>query len=242
VTSYPHRLFKYVFELIFPYRCVGCGVYLENTYLCDDCTAKIPLKIRLECIGCRRSSPGGITCPDCRSEWSINRIFIVSDYHDPIVASTIKTLKYKFLPEAAAPLVSLAARFIHNQSALHRIAFAGENFLIMPVPLHKRRENWRGFNQAALLGQGVASRFHLEYGENLVRTVHLMPQVSISDRDLRMEHVRRVYSCYDSGTIRSRNILLVDDVCTTGATLNECARVLKQAGAVSVTALVIARG
>ena len=198
--------------------------------------------MRLECIGCRRTTPGGITCPDCKHDYAINRAFIISDYHDPVVAKAVKALKYKFLPELAAPLVALTTRYIQNQSALHRIAFAGEKFLVLPVPLHKRRENWRGFNQAALLARGLADRFRLEYAENLVRTVHLPPQATIKDRGERFENIKEVYTCQNIEEILGRDILLVDDVCTTGATLNECARVLKNAGAASVTALVIARG
>ena len=198
--------------------------------------------MRLECIGCRRTTHGGITCPDCKHDYAINRVFIVSDYHDSILAAAIKTLKYKFLPELSAPLVALATRYIQNQSALHRIAFASEEFLVVPVPLHKRRENWRGFNQAALLARGLADRFRLEYAENLVRTVHLPPQATIKDRGERFENIKKAYACPMPEAALGRNILLIDDVCTTGATLNECARVLKNAGAASVTALVIARG
>lgn len=235
-------VFNYLSDLMFPYRCIGCMAYLQQSYICDACIAKMPVRARLECVGCGKTAPGGITCRNCRSSYALGRIFVVSDYHDPVVAGAVKALKYKFLPELVGPLVNLAATYIQNQSALHRISFSGENFLVMPVPLYRRRENWRGFNQAALIARGLANRYRLEYCEDLVRTAHLTPQANIEDRGQRFENVKDAFVVKSLESIRDRNILLVDDVCTTGATLNECARVLKNAGAASVTALVIARG
>jgi competence protein ComFC len=198
--------------------------------------------MRLECIGCGKTMPGGITCEHCRPHYDVNRIFVVSDYHDPVVSASIKALKYKFLPEIAGPLVQLASAYIQNQSALHRISFAGEDFVVIPVPLHWRRENWRGFNQAGLIARDLANRYRLKYSENLVRTAHLTPQANIKDKGQRFENIMKAYICPSPETVLGKNILLIDDVCTTGATLNECARVLKNAGAASVSALVIARG
>ncbi len=242
MLSYPHRIVTRLLDLIFPYRCLGCGVHLDKKYLCGECAAAIPIRIRLECIGCRRTSPGGLTCDECQKEYCLKRIFVVSEYHHPTVAALVKALKYKFIPEASAPLIDLAGRFVQDQSALHRIGFAGEDFTVMPIPLHPRRENWRGFNQSRLLARGLAQRYRLKYSEGLTRTMHLAPQASIKNRAERLDHVKQAYVCSDPHMVAGRNILLVDDVCTTGATLNECARVLIHAGAVSVSALVIARG
>src|SRR3989344_9208401 len=126
------KMFKFLAELIFPHRCLGCSEYLEAAYLCGPCLKKLPVRSRLECIGCRRTVPGGITCPDCRPHYSLNRVFIVSEYHDPAAAGAIKALKYRFLPELAKPLAGLAVNYIQDQSALHRISFAGENFAVVP--------------------------------------------------------------------------------------------------------------
>ncbi len=242
MASYPHQLLGRVLDLIFPYRCMGCSIHLDKKYLCDTCTAALPIRMRLECVGCRRTSPGGITCDDCKEQYVLHRILVVTEYHDPTVAALIKGLKYKFLPEIAQPLLALAGRYIQDQSGLHRIAFASEDFIVMPIPLHQRRENWRGFNQSRLLAQGLAQRYRLAYREGLTRSVHLAPQASIKNRAERLEHVKRAYTCPSPQMVAGKNILLIDDVCTTGATLNECAGVLLNAGAASVSALVIARG
>ena len=242
VTSYPHRLLSYLADLVFPYRCLACSAHLDKRYICGDCSAKMPIRMRLECIGCRKTIPGGITCEHCRAHYDVDRIFVVSEYNDPVVAAAIKALKYKFLSEMAQPLVQLAVTYIQNQSALHHIAFVGENFTVVSVPLHRRRENWRGFNQAALIARGLADRYRLEYKDCLVRTTHLTPQANIEDRNQRFENIKNAFSCPLPEGIKDKNILLVDDVCTTGGTLNECAWILKKDGAASVSALVIARG
>ncbi|KKS13197.1 MAG: hypothetical protein UU70_C0021G0008, partial [Candidatus Yanofskybacteria bacterium GW2011_GWA1_41_6] len=114
--------------------------------------------------------------------------------------------------------------------------------LLVPVPLHKKREYWRGFNQAELLARLIARHYRLDIGEGLVRSVDSIPQAKLENRPKRLLNVQGLYKCKKPEVFKDRHVILVDDVCTTGATLNECARVLKDAGAVSVIALAIARG
>ncbi|HWA64558.1 MAG TPA: phosphoribosyltransferase family protein [Candidatus Paceibacterota bacterium] len=234
-------LIRRIADLIFPYRCLGCGVFLERGYICSACFQNVSLRFRLECIGCRQSSPGGFTCSSCKAECAISRFFVVSDYRHPVVHAAIHGLKYKFLPELAVPLGDWAVTYIRNQSALHRVSFAGERFLLTGVPLHSRRENWRGFNQSELVAQRIAAQLQMDFCPLLERSVHASPQARVPDRAERFKNVRGQFRCA-AASGAGRNVLIVDDVCTTGATLNECAAVLKAAGAASVSALVIARG
>ncbi|MBX4211624.1 MAG: hypothetical protein KW806_02415 [Candidatus Yanofskybacteria bacterium] len=112
---------------------------------------------------------------------------------------------------------------------------------VIPVPLHYRRLNWRGFNQAELLAKQIARYFKLPLETStLTRIRSTEPQAFITDRDDRIKNTQDIFAC--SGTITASSILLIDDICTTGATLNECARVLKVRGAQRVSALVVARG
>jgi len=111
----------------------------------------------------------------------------------------------------------------------------------MPVPLHKKRLRLRGFNQALLLAHGVSLRFRIPLNyDNLVRTRYTRPQVELSGRE-RAENVRGAFDLIRSAEVCEKKILLIDDVFTTGATMNECAKVLKDAGARSVTVLTLAR-
>ena len=121
-------------------------------------------------------------------------------------------------------------------------SFLAENPLLVPVPLHYRRENWRGFNQARVLAERLGRAYQMAWAEPIVRTGYRDPQADIEDRNQRIENARGLYACVQPVLAQDRHIILIDDVCTTGATLNECARVLKAAGAKHVSALVLARG
>ncbi|MDX2171374.1 MAG: ComF family protein [Deltaproteobacteria bacterium] len=113
--------------------------------------------------------------------------------------------------------------------------------VIVPVPLHRRRLRWRGFNQSALLARSLAA--HTQRAVELralMRVRATPPQVGLGERD-RRRNVARAFAVREPEHLRGRSVLLVDDVMTTGATVNECARVLRRAGATRVEVVVLAR-
>ncbi len=119
----------------------------------------------------------------------------------------------------------------------------GANPLLIPVPLHPRRLNWRGFNQSELLAKDLADTFQTEMASDVIeRSGNAAPQADIKEREERLKNLNGIFKVKNGIKIVGREILLIDDVCTTGATLNECAKVLKANGATKVVALVIARG
>jgi ComF family protein len=113
--------------------------------------------------------------------------------------------------------------------------------ILVPVPLHVARLRWRGFNQALLLAKELATRRRLRIAPSLLRRNRpTMPQVGLNERD-RRRNLTGAFSVTDDRAVRGRNVLLVDDVLTTGATAEECARSLRRAGARRVDVLVLAR-
>jgi ComF family protein len=113
--------------------------------------------------------------------------------------------------------------------------------VIVPVPLHRRRLWWRGFNQAALLATAISRRLERPIDlVSLTRARMTTPQTS-QDHDARRRNVRRAFSVKRPARIKGRRVLLVDDVMTTGSTVDECARVLMAAGAARVDVLTLAR-
>jgi ComF family protein len=113
--------------------------------------------------------------------------------------------------------------------------------LIMPVPLHSTRLRTREFNQSLLLADQVARHLTRPVSaDNLIRKVATDPQTTLS-RQARMRNLRKAFAVRESHEIIDRRILLIDDVFTTGTTVNECAKTLKRAGAASVTVLTLAR-
>jgi len=113
--------------------------------------------------------------------------------------------------------------------------------IVMPVPLHTRRLRQRGFNQALLLAHGVSSAYNIPLSsDNLARIRYTRPQVELSGSD-RIANVEGAFALRQPEYVEGRKVLLVDDVFTTGSTLNECSTVLKEAGALNVSALTLAR-
>ncbi len=118
---------------------------------------------------------------------------------------------------------------------------AGDYDVVIPVPLHWRRLWWRGFNQAALLAAEVAARLDLPLDTtSMTRQRRTAPQTA-RHHDERIKNVRRAFAVSNPARVKGRRVLIVDDVMTTGATVDECARVLIRAGAVSVDVFTLAR-
>jgi ComF family protein len=149
--------------------------------------------------------------------------------------TAIHELKYAQRTHLADPLGSLLASFAQT--------WIGElkGYLIMPVPLHPRRLRSRGFNQSLLLARCVASKTGSDLDFlSLRRTRFTKPQTELSSKE-RKKNVRKAFEVVAPEAVKGKTIVLVDDVATTGSTLNECAKALKKAGADSVLCLVLAR-
>jgi len=245
--NYPQRISNFILDTIFPIHCISCGRFSPQNrrdYLCKSCLQLIHIKKQFECIGCKKSSPLGKTCIDCRNEhWLVDNLLIVSDYKNPLLEKTIKVFKYRFVSDMADALNYLIKKYINWLVKEKKFNLAAENPIIIPVPLHPHRLNWRGFNQAKLIAQSLANCFQQNiYTDIMVRTKKSKAQADIKEKDQRLDNPKNKFKIINTQIIKNRNIILVDDVCTTGATLNECARLLKESGAKKITGFVIARG
>lgn len=155
----------------------------------------------------------------------------------------IKAFKYRFVVDLAESIRHLVKRYVHFLAKERHFNILTDNPLIIFVPLHYRRFNWRGFNQSEIIAKIIAEITNLRTEDTiLIRTSISKPQAEIDKKSERLENMRNQFKIYDNEKVKEKTILLVDDVCTTGATLNECARILKEAGAKKVIGFVIARG
>jgi ComF family protein len=177
-------------------------------------------------------SPGADRlCGDCQTEPPpFARARAAAIYEGP-VASAIK--RFKFAGQMA--MLPLLQSWLRMPVCRELVAAAD---LLVPVPLHPRRLKARGFNQALLLARGVREK---PVGlETLVRGRHTVPQVGLN-RNERRDNVKGAFAVPHPEDIKGKNILLIDDLLTTGATVRECARVLRRAGAARVEVLTAAR-
>jgi ComF family protein len=226
-------------DLIFPKRCVNCGRF--GTYICRDCAKLIEYVDKPVCPYCERQAIGGKAHPGCLKKYGLDGLIVVCRYRGPIKGAIVK-IKYKWVFDIEKILVTILA------SNLWKFDFPTEAVLV-PVPLHARRKRWRGFNQAEILGRDLARRFKHPYADLLLRNRYTRPQVELK-KDKRRENVRGAFALRLAtlaqgriiSSVEGKNIILVDDVYTTGATMSECAKVLKRAGAKSVWAMAVALG
>lgn len=236
---------SWLLDAVFPPHCIGCGVLIDEhpvNYLCARCERALPVRRGFECIGCKYSVKLGVTCGLCASAWSIDRLFIAAPLKEPLVDQLIKLYKYRFISELHRPLAELMAHHTAWAAQTKGFSFFSEIPLITSVPLHPYRQRWRGFNQSEILARDLAGRFQMEYAALLSRTHKTPPQAGTDSKEERMRNLEGIFACTAPDRVRGRSILLIDDICTSGATLDECARVLKQNGARSVAGFVVARG
>lgn len=218
-------------NLLFPQRCVGCGK--EGDFICYSCRSSLPRIMPPICPRCGRPQPSGILCPSCVS-WRAEIDGIRSPFRfDGVIRQAIHQLKYRNLRALASPL----ARLLNDYLITNPVP--GE--VLVPVPLHRKRLRERGYNQSDLLARELGKFTNLPVVDDcLVRQRHAPPQARTATVGERHSNVANAFACRDQ-RLRDKQVLLIDDVSTSGATLNACAVALKTAGAISVWGLVLAR-
>ena len=233
VNVLPHvvKLKRMALDLLFPPRCVGCGK--EGDFLCLSCRRALPGIVPPLCPRCGKPHPGGTLCPGC-ADWQTELDGIRSPFRfDGVMRQSIHQLKYRNLRALAMPLAMLLNDYLTTNP------IPGE--ILVPVPLHGKRLRERGYNQSSLLAKELSKLTRLPaVNGSLVRQRFTPPQTRTTPVDERRSNVVNSFTCLDH-RLRDKQVLLIDDVSTSGATLDACAVALKAAGATSVWGLVLAR-
>jgi len=218
-------------NLLFPQWCVGCGK--EGDFICYSCRQSLPRIMPPLCPRCGRPQPSGILCPSCVS-WQAEIDGIRSPFRfDGVMRQAIHQLKYRNLRALAQPLAKLLNNYLGTNP------MPGE--VLVPVPLHHKRLRERGYNQSSLLTKELGKLTNLPVVDDcLIRLWHAPPQARTSTVDERRSNVAGAFTCRDR-RLQDKQVLLIDDVSTSGATLDACAAALKAGGATSVWGLVLAR-
>ena len=209
-----------ILSIVFPTNCLSCGK--SGTELCLECLTNSP--------PAERENPG----------W----IFSLFDYRHPPVKKAIWLLKY----QGKKNIAGVFAENMHGK-IMEELADLSvmENFrhpLLIPIPLASKRQRERGFNQAELICRNLI-KLDEEKNFKLEKNVLIKPkdtehQAKIENRSTRLKNIIGSFSIQNPEKIKNRNIILIDDVTTTGATLNEARKVLKQAGARKIIAFTVA--
>jgi ComF family protein len=218
-------------DLFLPQMCLGCGQ--EGELICSRCLNTLPRILPPVCPKCGKPQPGGILCQGC-----VNRHTELEGLRCPfefegLIREAVHQLKYKNLRSLADPLSAILYDFLQNNP------FPCE--ILVPVPLHPRRLKERGYNQSGLLAGRLGKLAKVPVVDNcLARRKYILPQAQTKSVAERRYNVDKAFYCRNS-ELRNKKVLLIDDVSTSGATLDACAAALKENGAHSVWGLVLAR-
>jgi competence protein ComFC len=227
-------------SLLYPPGCTICGKSIRaDEYLCDQCETKAVRIVAPFCEKCSEPFEGSITntfaCANCAHRTIYFDAAVCAYRGRGIVRQIIHEFKYG----RQIHLRHLVARWLN--SALDDERLRQSHFdVIMPVPLHPTRQRERGFNQAGLLAELLSAQTSIPVKPLLERTRYTTTQTAL-DRSERMENLHNAFRLRKKADVRGLRVLLVDDVLTTGSTLNECARILKRASTFSVHAATAAR-
>ena len=240
------KRFHALIDIIYPPRCLGCALFLEDNHnhrqtahFCPDCFSDFSPVVSPLCPICSTPLVSGLQkdhlCEDCLRKRPFYEAIYALYHYEGAMMEAIHQFKYgekRYLAKSLGPLF---------------VQFAGsrmkqrDDLLIMPVPLHKKRLRERGFNQSLLLAKHLARQMNAELDFLSLRRVrYTLPQTGLGKEE-RRKNVRGAFRVENPHAVKAKTVLLVDDVATTGNTLNECARVLKKSGCKNVFCMVLAK-
>ena len=213
------KIFDYILSLIYPPKCVFCGMVIDKSDICAECEKTLPF-----------------TKGD-----SIYQKF-------PFVDKCISPLYYKDYVRRAVLRFKFAGCSCYSRRLGSIMSECAENNLdcgsidmVSCIPLSRKRMHNRGYNQAELLAKEISKKVGVEYLPTLKKIRHNTAQSTIKDSKQRAANVIGAYRVIDAEEVKGKYILLVDDVVTTGSTVSECARILKKSGAKAVYCVTLAR-
>lgn len=239
---------QYILDAVFPSTCVSCQASISRARdpfltLCSLCASTVPTLSYTSCPRCLHRLPTYKNTCHPETHFSIGAATLYQSSH---IRNLIHALKYRHLKNAFVPLSFFFFQFLHSLPSLQD--FFLRETIIIPVPLHPQRERERGFNQSLLFAHVAYDFFSTLFPSIVSLQPHLMhrvratkPQSEISDHVARFSNIASCFALSSPRSIKGKNIILIDDVFTSGATIGEAVKLLHKAGARNIVALVMAR-
>lgn len=216
-----------VISFLAPHHCLKCGQ--EGSLLCNYCSYDVCLPVPERCYRCQKLSLGSRTCDRCRRTSKLSHVWVVTEYEGPL-----KELVHKLKFERAKAAAKLIAEYLDAS-----LPYLKPETIVCNVPTSTVRRRVRGYDQVELIAKEFAARRGLLYAKLLTRAGQ-QRQVGAS-RQVRLRQLENAFTPVNLSFIKKAQILLIDDVLTTGATLETTAKVLKQASAKTVNGAVFAQ-
>lgn len=225
-----------ILDILFPPICLHCKKNLSTeeklVRICTSCISKISIHTTLFCAECRAR------LPDNKKICHKNTHYILAaavNYDGP-VKDIVHQLKYRRWTSLSEVIRPILISYIKN------IQLSGEDYIIVPIPLHPERRRERGFNQAELIGSLISETTGIPMRTDiLARVKKTKPQAELKDYNDRASNTAGAFEAKPDEYLIDKNIILTDDVYTSGATMDDAYRALNLAGAKKITAFVFAK-
>ena len=231
-----------IINLLYPAMCRACYKRIDkfNRNICDECAGKIKQRLPPFCAKCVKQLKGDpeliAMCPDCKNDEPYFDRAWSACYYDGILKGLIHDFKYKKITSLSKDFTALIIDF------MKRYDIGANSQVVLSVPMHPNRLFTREINHSDILAKGLAKRLGISYSSKALKKTKDTPLQSKLKREARIKNLRSSFSLKDTSFVRGKNILLVDDLFTTGSTVNECSRILKNSGAHHIEVITLARG
>jgi len=226
-------IFDSIKDIFFPVHCLNCAK--EGDFVCEECLKTLDLSGVFCCPLCHKDTFLGDYCDDCQPLFLDNHWAVTKYDEQALIGEIMHTFKYQYVEELEKTIDKMIKFFLeqHKIEKIDCVTF---------VPLHGRRYVERGFNQAEKIAIILAKYLDKPVINLLKRSRYTKPQAKFNRKE-RLQNLKDAFDFnYKSQDLGSKNVLLVDDVFTTGSTMQECAKVLKENKIAKVTGFSLARG
>lgn len=239
--NFGRGIIQLVKDCLFPIFCLECQA--EGQWWCEKCLKKFPVMGVYYCPVCHISNNNGQPCNHCKAASPLNGVAAFLDYNEEaVIGQLIKQFKYNFAFDITITWEKMVDLFLPE--IINRMNIDVDAFTIIPIPLHISRERERGFNQADLVAKLVYKKLttlkQVNFDNKSFQRQKKTNQQAKLNRLDRFNNLKEAF-VWSSQKSVPKNILLIDDVYTSGATMQECARVLKKRGAQKVYGFTLAR-
>ncbi len=219
-------------DIVFPKQCLNCHSY--GLFFCEQCQKVLTIITRQRCIICQKESKYGFTHLECKKNLDVpDRLITIFDYHDPLISKAFNTAKLGLVSELINELAQIGCKKLAIQDSTF------SNFVFCPIPLTRFKKRFRGFNQSELIAQIFAEKLSLPVDPILIKS-RSTKQQKLLNKEQRSKNLGNSFRLAETTGLPS-HVLLIDDVCTTGATFIEATKVLKQIGIKQVWCLALAQ-
>ena len=236
-------LFNAVLNWIYPQPCPVCNEIIQGGHgICSECHKKLTPITGAGCIKCGKAvEHRGSKCEDCEGKPFCFEKNISAFVYDSLLRRAIHGFKYSFNPYSASVFGrEMGMRLVESE---HSVFFSEHRneFVVISVPLHKARLKKRGYNQSEILAKEVASALGMPFVKDCIeRTRNTVPQSEIRQIDERTKNIKDAFSVARPDILKTNNVLIVDDIYTTGATINELSKAIKSVSDKRIFAVTLA--